>query len=82
MPESELDVLVEASLSDFSDSRVASSASLSASFCRGSGTGNPMLGPGCSSVTVCDAASFLGKGVGVVVVGLMLSGDWSPSKLV
>ena len=90
MPESELEVLVEASLSD---SILTSLASLSPSssgcfwgrLCRGRGTGTTMTEPGCSSVGVSGSASFLGKGIGVVgegVVGLGVSGGGSPSKLV
>lgn len=44
-----------------------------------------MTEPGCSSVGVSGSAPFLGRGIGVVgegVVGLGVSGDWSPSKLV
>lgn len=93
MPESELEVLVEAWLSDLLDSRVASSASLSpkssgsfeGTFCRGRGTGTTMTEPGSSSVGVSGAAPFLGKGTGVVgegKVGLGVSTDWSTSKLV
>lgn len=95
IPESELEVLVEASLSDFLDvlEWVTSAASLSprssgsfgGTFCRGRGTGTTVTEPGCSSVGVSGSASFLGNGVGVVgegVVGLGVSGGWSASKLV
>lgn len=94
MPESELEVLVEASLSHFSDSRLTSSDTLSAKsaagsfggrFCRGSGTGAAGTGPGVSSVGVSGSALFVGKGTGVGeehVVGLGRSRDWPPSKLV
>lgn len=91
--ESELEVLVEAWLSDLLDSSVASSASLSAGssgtfggrFCRGRGTGTTMTDSGSSSVPVSGPAPFRGKGIGVVgdgVVGLGMSTECSSSKLV
>lgn len=93
MPESELEVLVEAWLSVLLDSSVASSASLSAEssgpfggrFCRGRGTGTTTTDSGSSSVPVSGPAPFRGKGIGVVgdgVVGLGMSTEWSSSKLV
>lgn len=93
MPESELEVLVEALLSDFLDSRGASLASLlpkstgsvEGRLFRGRGTGTAMMEPGCSSVGVSGAAPSLDESIGVVreaEVGLGVSEDWSPSKLV
>lgn len=93
MPESELEVLLEALLSDLSDSGAESSASLSAGssdsfegrFCRGRGTGATMMEPGLSAVGVSAVASCLGRGIAVggeADVGLGVSTEWSPSKLV
>lgn len=93
MPESELEVLLEALLSDLSNSRAESSASLStgssdsfeARFCRGSGTGATMMEPGLSSVAVSAVASCLGRGISAgeeADAGLGVSTEWSPSKLV
>lgn len=93
MPESELEVLVDALLSDVLDSRVASSASLlpkscgtfKGGFCRGRGTGATMMGPGSSSVGVSGSAPSVDKIIGVVreaEAELGVSEDWSPSKLV
>lgn len=94
IPESEKVVLVEDSLSDFSDSdfsRISpilsptSSGSFLWTFCCGRGTGTAMVEPGSSSVDVSGWFSFLGNGTGAGeegVVGLGVSGGWSPSKLV
>lgn len=89
MPESEEVVLVDASLSDLSDSRTSpsrssiSSGSFLGRLCRGRATGTAMVEPGCSSDGVPGWFCFLGKGVGAVgVEGLGGSGGWSPSKLV
>ena len=90
MPESELDVLVETLLSDLPDSERTSSGSLSDSspwssrrrFWRGRGTG--AAGP-TASASAGAAYSFLGEGMGVVVLGVagpVLVGDWSPSELI
>lgn len=93
MPESELEVLLEALLSDLSDSGAESSASLSTGssdsfeerFWRGRGTGATMMEPGLSAVGVSGAASCLARGIGAggeADVGLGVSTEWSPSKLV
>lgn len=92
IPESELEVLEEASLSDFSELSLSSSASLLANscgslggFCRGRGTGATTTEPASSPVSESGRGPVLGKGTGDDgdgMVGLGVSAEASTSKLV
>lgn len=84
MPESELEVLVEVSLSDLS---AASWPPLKGRFCRGRGTGGTCVEPEprLSPLSALATVSFLRGGVGEackVVLGLGTPTEQSPSKLV
>ena len=89
MPESELEVLVETLLSDLPDSERTSSGSLWAGS-PGSSRGRVWRGRGTGAGGGAGAGagawySFLGGGMGVVVLGVagpVLVGDWSPSELI
>lgn len=80
MPESELDVLVEVLLGSAAVSSKGS-ACFEGGCCLGKGTGTAMFEPGCSSVGVSGAVTFLDKGRGVDGEGVGVVG-LSPSKLV
>lgn len=80
MPESKLDVLVEALLGSAAVSSKGSEC-FEGGFCLGKGTGTTMLEPGRFSVGVSGAVPFLGKGRGVDEEGVGVAGR-SPSKLV
>lgn len=98
IPESELEVLEEDSLSDLCELSLSSSASLLANscgsfggFCRGRGTGVTVTVPASIPVGEFDRSPVLGRGDGCGwyaggdgdgVVGLGVSGEGSTSKLV
>lgn len=80
MPESELDVFVEALLGSAAVSSKGSGC-FEGGFCLGKGTGTTMSEPGPSSVGVSGAVPFLGTSRGAAEEGVGVVG-LSPSKLV